>query len=102
MNLLKMKTRVHVAVLCPPGAAVTALLNKFALHGGIFIMSQSIPMQRGNLARSNGQANIEVFPLLVFSIEQEYFEKWMSTKYDEMGMYHMADIMDDKVKTGVN
>jgi len=96
-KILMTNLRVHVAVLCPPGAAITALLNKMSVMGGFFVMAQSVPMQRGSLAKSNGQSNIEIFPLLIFSIEKVGFEKWMKTSYDEMGMYHMADIMENQI-----
>jgi hypothetical protein len=88
---------VHVAVICPPGAAVTALLNKMGRHGGAFVMTQSIPMQVGALSKANGQGNVQIFPLLVFAIAQKDFEAWMKCKYEEIAMYNMDDIMNDQI-----
>jgi hypothetical protein len=88
---------VHVAVLCPPGAAVTALLNKMGKHGGTFVMVQSLPMQVGSLSKANGQGNVQIFPLLVFAITQKEFEAWMKCKYEEIAMYNMDDIMNDHI-----
>ena len=45
LKSLMTNLRVHVAVLCPPGAAITALLNKMSVMGGFFVMAQSVPMQ---------------------------------------------------------
>ncbi len=88
---------VHVAILCPPGAAVTALLNKMGAHHAMFILSQGVPMQVGSLAKVNGQPNVVVYPLMVFSIDKAEFESWMKTKYSETQMYQMDDIMHDQI-----
>ncbi len=90
---------VHVAVICPPGAAVTALLNKMVRHGGTFVMVQSLPMQVGALSRSNGQSNVQIFPLMIFSIAKKVFEAWMKCSYEEIAMYNMDDIMNDQIKS---
>jgi hypothetical protein len=92
---------VHVAVLCPPGAAVTALLNKMGRKGGSFVMVQSLPMQVGALSKANGQGNVQIFPLLIFSIGQKEFEAWMKCKYEEIAMYNMDDIMNDQIQNGL-
>lgn len=89
---------VHVAVICPPGAAVTALLNKMSEHNGLFILMQQIPLETGKLSLSNGQPNVQLFPLLVFSIQQTEFEAWMKVKYDPLGMYQMQAVMESQMK----
>ncbi len=90
---------IHVAVICPANAAVTMLLNKMAAHRAIFILMQQIPVAVGNISRANGQPNIEIYPLLVFSMQQREFESWMKCKYEAVAMYQMADIMNDKIMT---
>lgn len=94
---------VHVAVICPPGAAVTALLNKMGEKGGMFVLLQSIPMQVSALSKSNGQDNIQIFPLLVFAISQKAFESWLKCRYEAVAMYNMDDIMNDCIREqGIN
>lgn len=88
---------VHVAVICPPQAAITLLLNKMARQGGSFVVMQSLPMQVGPLAKMNGQPNIHIYPLLIFSIQKKTFEAWMKCVYEEVCMYQMDDIMNDKI-----
>jgi hypothetical protein len=88
---------VHVAVLCPPGAAITVLLNKMVQHGGVFVALQNVAMQAGSLSKLNGQANTVNCPLLVFSIQRRDFEAWMGVRYDDLGVYQMVDIMAGKI-----
>lgn len=88
---------VHVAVICPPQAAITLLLNKMSRQGGAFVVMQSLPMQVGAVAKANGQPNIQIYPLLIFSIQQKDFEGWMKCKYEEVCMYQMDDIMNDAI-----
>lgn len=102
-DLKNVSSPVHVAVICPPGAAVTALLNKMGDKGGMFVLLQSIPMQVGALSKSNGQSNIQVFPLLIFAIQKKAFESWMKCTYEAVAMYNMDDIMQDCIRDqGIN
>jgi len=96
-NLRDLTAPVHVAVICPPQAALTLLLNKMGKHGGAFVVMQSLPMQVGAVAKANGQPNIQIYPLLIFSIQQKSFEDWMKCKYEEVCMYQMDDIMNDRI-----
>ncbi len=88
---------VHVAVICPPQAAVTALLNTMGEHGGIFVLMIQMPLQVGGIVKGNGQPNIQLFPMLVFAIQKEAFETWLSCTYDPNGIYQMEDVMNGRV-----
>lgn len=92
------KKPVHVAVLCPPGAAVTALLNKMGEHNGSFVLMQQIPLQVGSISKANGQGNVQLFPLLVFAILQSELESWLKISYDPVAMYNMDDVMQDRAQ----
>lgn len=96
-NLRAFKQPVHVGVICPPNSAVTALLNVMGAHGGMFVLMSQVPMQVGSLAKANGQANIALFPLLVFAIQKEEFESWLSCTYQAEMIYQMEDVMNGKV-----
>ena len=88
---------VHVAIICPPGAAITALLNKMGKKGATFVLTQSIPMQVSTITKLSGESNIQIFPLLIFSISRSGFESWMKCRYEETAVYNMDDIMNDKI-----
>jgi hypothetical protein len=95
-NLLSSRARpVHVAILCPPMAATTALLNLMLRHGGVFVTSQQMPMQGSNIAQANGKPNIQIWTLNIFSIGKKEFETWIGP-YDEMKAYAMEEIVSGK------
>lgn len=96
-NLRAFKQPVHVGVLCPPNSAVTMLLNTMGEHGGMFVLMTQIPIQVSNLAKANGQANIALYPMLVFAIQKDEFEGWLSCKYDAGMLYQMEDVLNGKV-----
>lgn len=93
----KLKPPVHVAVLCPPNSAITALLNKMGSRGGMFVLMSQVPLQVSSLAKANGQANVQLWPMLVFAIQKDAFESWLKCKYEETMMYAMDDIMNDQI-----
>lgn len=99
-NLRDLTAPVHVAVICPPQAAVTLLLNKMAKHNASFVLMQSLPMQVGAVSLVNGQPNIQIYPLLIFSMQQKEFETWMKCAYEEVCMYQMEDILNDRILMG--
>ena len=96
MNLRAFTQPVHVAVICPPNSALTMLLNTMGEHGGLFVMMMQIPLQVGNVVKGNGQANIQLVPLVIFAIQKDAFESWLSCKYDPMGMYQMEDVLNGR------
>jgi hypothetical protein len=96
------KSPVHVAVICPPQAAITMLLNVMGEHGGMFVLMQQIPLQVGAVAKVNGQPNIQLYPMLVFAIQKDTFESWLKVKYDAQGMYQMAEIIEGKIGRSQN
>lgn len=89
---------VHVAVICPPQAVITLLLNTMAEHGGMFTLLQQIPIAVGKVALANGQPNIQLHPMLIFSIQKQNFESWMKIQYDPQGIYQMADILEGVIR----
>lgn len=91
------KAPVHVAVLCPPQAAITVLLNVMLEHGGVYICNQALPMQSSSgLVNGSGHPQIEIWNVHMFSIQQKEFEAWLGCKYDPMQYYAMKEIMDGK------
>lgn len=94
-----LKSPVHVAVLCPPGAAVTMLLNTMGERGGLFVLMQSIPVPVGGLVKGNGQPNVEIFSMLVFAIQKTEWETWMKTTYDPQCLVPMDAVMTGKFRS---
>lgn len=97
LNLRAFTQPVHVAVICPPQAALTLLLNEMGKHGGMFVMLVQIPLQVGGIVKGNGQANIQLFPMLIFAIQKDSFESWLKCAYDPIAMYQMEDILNGKI-----
>lgn len=97
MNLRAFVQPVHVAILCPPQAALTILLNEMGKRGGMFVMMMQIPFQVGNVVKGNGQANVQLFPMVIFAIQKEAFESWLNCKYDPVAMYQMEDVLNGKI-----
>ncbi len=91
------KNPVHVAVICPPQAAITQLLNTMGERGGLFVLMYQMPIQVGGIVKGNGQPNVQFFPMLVFAIQKSAFESWLSCTYDPNGVYQMEDIMTGKI-----
>ena len=84
-----------VAILCPPFAAVTMVINKMCSEGGTFLLLSHMPVQVGALASANGQANMQMYQVLTFMVNMlDWESKW--GKYDPLGVLPMQNFLSDK------
>lgn len=84
---------VHVAILCPPDAAPTVLLNKMSEIGGMFVLLTQIPVQVSSLAMANGQPNVMLYPLFIFAIHQKTWEDFTGRAYLPTDMHQLDDVL---------
>lgn len=88
---------IHVAVMCPPEAAVTVLLNKMTELGAMFTLLTHVPVQVGTLTKANGQANVAMFPVLVFAVAKNTWETFIGRTYNPMDMFQLDQVLGAKL-----
>ena len=99
MNLQALN-RVHVAILCPEGAATTILLNCLAGLGGHHVCAEPIMQRTGApLVLTAGKApesQMTVAMARMFDVPRKAWEDWTGVTYNPLRMYLMGEVLERK------